>query len=131
MRKKITTLLVIALLSAQVTPAFAQYGPNGLCDPAQMRMCGEQVQKGMVKAGRFVQKHEDQICGSPFFVGGPAYFLWSIRRAAKKAEIEQDRNKKVVVNTQSYELNDSSKKQEGAAVKQQPAAKKQAPTKKK
>ena len=123
MRKKITTLLAIALLSAQVTPAFAQYGVD---DMEQLRLCGEQVCRYVDKAVHYVAKHRDDIYGSPFLTSPFQYMLWNIQRSGEKAKMEQQRNKKTVVNTNTYEVNNKKNNPQ-----KKPAAKKPAPAKKK
>lgn len=123
MRKKITLLFVITLLSAQTAPVFAQYyGPNGLCNPDQMRMCGEQIQKGASylyhQISRFVTrvrnyKPSDELVDnmlrteaySPLPSAQFHRATWEGRRAKQKQELDQKRNKKTVVNTNSYEMN--------------------------
>ena len=128
MRKKITALLAIVLLSAQVTPAFAQYGPDGLCDPAQMRMCGEQIRKGTTylynkvsrffsKAKRYVQNHSEELTDHMLFSEGfsalpSAQFhraTWEGRRAKQKEDFNEKRNQKTVVNTKTYEMKPAAK----------------------
>ena len=135
MRKKITTLLAIVLLSTQVTPAFAQYGVD---DMEQLRMCGEQVCQYVDKAVRFVARHRDDIFGSPFLTSPLHYTIWKIQRNGEKAKMERQRNKKTIVNTQSYEersANGAQKKpaptQKQNPPKKQAPAKKSAPAKKK
>ena len=108
MRKKITTLLAIVLLSTQVTPAFAQYGVD---DMEQLRMCGEQVCQYVDKAVRFVARHRDDIFGSPFLTSPLHYTIWKIQRNGEKAKIEQQRNKKTIVSTKSYEMKNTKKSQ--------------------
>lgn len=129
MHKKITTLLAIVLLSAQITPVFAQssYGPNGLCTADQMQLCGEQARQYFNKAVNFVKKHENQIFGSPFLTSPLHYTIWRIQRGVKKEQMQQERNKKAIVNTKTYEENAANKSQN----KKKPAAQKQAPAKKK
>ena len=126
MRKKLTALLAIVLLSAPVTPVFAQYGPNGLCNPDQMRMCGEQIQKGASylyhQISRFVtrvinykpsDKLVDNMLRTEAYSPLPsAQFhraTWEGRRAKQKQEFDQRRNKKAVVNTKTYEMKPAAK----------------------
>ena len=128
MRKKLTALLAIVLLSAPVTPVFAQYGPNGLCNPDQMRMCGEQARKYFNKAIHFVARHRDDIFGSPFLTSPLHYTIWKIQRNGEKAKMEQERNKKTIVNTKSYEQKGAQKQN---PPRKQAPAKKPAPAKRK
>lgn len=124
MRKKITALFAIALLSASATPAFAQYGPNGLCDADQMRLCGEQVRRGanylynqinrfLAGAKSYYQKHSDQLLDqflraeafSPLPSASAHRGTYESRREKQKENFNRNRNKKTVVNTHSYETN--------------------------
>ena len=108
MHKKTTALLAIIFLSAQAIPVFAQ---DPLCDLDQQRLAGQQVTNYLGKTLRYARAHRDDICGSPFLTSPLQYVIWKIQRNGEKAKIEQQRNKKTIVSTKSYEMKNTKKSQ--------------------